>query len=83
MNITSVTFHFDDSNGAGGVYAPSNVNAGDTNFAIADPVGSAPFAFVTDGLSFSGNDLVVSITRAGLGCFLAKWHLMPHRYSGA
>lgn len=72
VNITSVTFHFDDSNGSGGVYAPSNVNVGGTNFAIADPLGSAPLAFVADGLSFSGNDLVVSITRGGPWVFLSE-----------
>lgn len=72
VNITSVTFHFDDSNGSGGVFAPSNVNVGGANFAITDPVGSAPFAFVADGLSFSGNDLVVSITRGGPWVFLSE-----------
>ncbi|MGZ0020026.1 FxDxF family PEP-CTERM protein [Nitrosomonas sp. wSCUT-2] len=72
VNITSVTFHFDDSNGAGGVSAPASVTVGGTNFAIADPIGSAPFAFVADGLSFSGNDLVVSIARNNAWVFLSE-----------
>ena len=72
VNITSVTFHFDDSNGAGGVSAPASVTVGGTSFAIADPIGSAPFAFVADGLSFSGNDLVVSIARNNAWVFLSE-----------
>lgn len=72
VNITSVTFHFDDSNGAGGVSAPASVTVDGTNFPIVDPLGSAPFAFVANGLSFTGNDLVVSITRSNAWVFLSE-----------
>jgi len=72
VNITSVTFYFDDSNGSGGVSSPASVTVDGTTFPIADPLGSAPFAFVADGLSFSGNDLVVSITRSNSWVFLSE-----------
>lgn len=72
VNITSVTFHFDDSNGSGGVSSPASVTVDGTTFPITDPLGSSPFAFVADGLSFSGNDLVVSITRSNSWVFLSE-----------
>lgn len=72
VNVTSVTFYFDDSNGAGGVSAPSSVDVNGTNFPIADPVGSAPFSFVASGLSFTGNDLAVTIHRNNAWVFLSE-----------
>ena len=50
VNVSSVTFHFDDSNGSGGVSAPASVDVNGINFLISDPAGSALFAFVANGL---------------------------------
>ncbi|MBS0299763.1 MAG: FxDxF family PEP-CTERM protein [Proteobacteria bacterium] len=72
VNVTSVTFYFDDANGAGGVSAPASVDVNGTNFPIADPVGSAPFSFVASGLSFTGNDLAVTLHRNNAWVFLSE-----------
>ena len=42
------------------------------NFLISDPAGSAPFAFVANGLSFTGNDLAVTIHRSNAWVFLSE-----------
>ena len=70
--ISSVTFYFDDANGAGGVSAPAGVVVDGTGFAIADPSGSAPFSFTASGLSFNGNDLVVTLNRGNAWVFLSE-----------
>ena len=72
VNINSVTFHLDDSDGAGGVSAPGSVVVGGNLFSIAEPGGSAPFAFTANGLSFSGNDLVVTLNRKNGWVFLSE-----------
>ena len=72
VNVSSVTFHFDDSNGSGGVSAPASVDVNGINFLISDPAGSAPFAFVANGLSFTGNDLAVTIHRSNAWVFLSE-----------
>ena len=70
--ISSVTFYFDDANGSGGVSAPAGVVVDGTGFAIADPSGSAPFSFTASGLSFNGNDLVVTLNRGNAWVFLSE-----------
>ena len=70
--ITSVTFYFDDAEGAGGVSSPKSVVVDGTTFAVADPAGSAPFSFTASGLSFSGNDLVVTLNRNNQWVFLSE-----------
>jgi len=72
VNISSATFYFDDADGAGGVSAPASVTVDGINFPIADPIGSAPFSFVANGFSFTGNDLVVSIQRNNAWVFLSE-----------
>lgn len=71
-SISSVTFYFDDADGAGGVSPPSSVTVNGVNYAVADPVGSAPFSFTAGGVSFTGNDLVVSIQRSNQWVFLSE-----------
>jgi hypothetical protein len=63
VDFTSVTFHFDDSNGAGGVSPPSSVRVNNNGFqqGVPDPASGAPFAFTmslasvapTDSLQFT------------------------------
>jgi len=72
VNINSVTFYLDDSNGAGGVSAPASVMVDGNLFAITEPVGSAPFAFTANGFSFTGNDLVVTLNRKNQWVFLSE-----------
>lgn len=72
VNVSSVTFHFDDSNGSGGVSAPASVDVNGINFLISDPAGSAPFSFVANGLAFTGNDLAVTIHRSNAWVFLSE-----------
>ena len=71
-SISSVTFYFDDSNGAGGVSAPASVTVNGVAYAVADPAGGAPFSFTAGGVLFSGNDLVVSIQRNNTWVFLSE-----------
>lgn len=71
VNITSVTFHFDDSNGAGGVSAPASILINGLAFTVDDPVGAAPFSF-TAGVAFSGTDLTVQIFRRTEWVFLSE-----------
>lgn len=70
--VSAVTFYFDDSNGAGGVSAPGSVVVDGTTFVVAEPAGSAPFAFTASGLSFNGNDLSVTINRKNPWVFLSE-----------
>lgn len=71
VNITSVTFHFDDSDGSGGVSAPASVLVDGNLFTIDEPAGSAPFAF-TAGITFSGTDLTVQVNRRNSWVFLSE-----------
>ncbi|WP_049785337.1 PEP-CTERM sorting domain-containing protein [Nitrosomonas sp. Is79A3] len=72
VNISSAAFYFDDADGAGGVSAPASVTVDGINFLIADPSGPSPFSFVANGLSFAGNDLVVTIERNNTWVFLSE-----------
>lgn len=62
--ISDVVFHFDDSNGSGGVYAPTGVNVDGTGYAISDPSGSAPFSFTVSGLSINKSSFDVQLLTA-------------------
>ncbi len=66
-----MTFHFDDSDGSGGVSAPLSVVIDGTTFAVDDPAGAAPFAF-TAGVSFSGTDLTVTVNRRNVWLFMSE-----------
>jgi hypothetical protein len=72
VNISSVTFYLDDSNGNGGVSAPGSITVDGINFTVPEPIGSAPFAFTASGLSFSGTDLVVTLHRKAGWVFLSE-----------
>jgi len=72
VSINSVTFFLDDANGAGGVSAPTGIWVNGNLFAVADPLGSAPFSFTADGLSFTGTDLVVTLNRGNSWVFLSE-----------
>ncbi|MDP1787248.1 FxDxF family PEP-CTERM protein [Nitrosomonas sp.] len=72
VNISSATFYFDDADGFGRVSAPASVTVDGINFPIAEPSGPFPFSFVANGLSFTGNDLVVSIQRNNSWVFLSE-----------
>ncbi|MBT9612004.1 MAG: PEP-CTERM sorting domain-containing protein [Burkholderiales bacterium] len=72
VTINAVTFYLDDANGAGGVSAPAGVIVDGNLFTIAEPAGSAPFAFAANGFSFTGNDLVVTLNRKNQWVFLSE-----------
>lgn len=59
--ITDVVFYFDDSDGFGGVYAPTGVNVDGTNYAISEPAGSAPFSFTVSGLNIAKSSFDVQL----------------------
>ena len=72
VTINTVTFYLDDSDGAGGVSAPASVVVAGNTFIIAEPPGSAPFAFTATGFSFTGHDLVVTLNRKNQWVFLSE-----------
>lgn len=72
VTINAVTFYLDDANGAGGVSAPAGVIVDGNLFTIAEPAGSAPFAFAANGFSFTGNDIVVTLNRKNQWVFLSE-----------
>lgn len=47
-SFNSITFHFDDSNGAGGVQPPRSVLVNGLSSAVPNPASGAPFAFTLD-----------------------------------
>jgi len=72
-DFASATFHFDDSNGFGGVEAPASVTAGGSTQAVIGPVGAAALAFVFDLTGFASTDtLEITIGRATSWVFLSE-----------
>lgn len=66
-DFTSVTFHFDDSNGTGGVQPPSEVSVNGVSGAVPNPTLGAPFAYVLDLTSLAPTDsLEATIFRTGM-----------------
>lgn len=60
-DFTRITAHVDDSNGAGGVSLPSKIGvSGVGEFAINDPVGGAPIAFVMDVTGLTTNSVTLT-----------------------
>ncbi|TNF64684.1 MAG: VPLPA-CTERM sorting domain-containing protein [Rhodobacteraceae bacterium] len=59
-DFTSVTFHFDDSNGAGGVTPPASVRVNNNGFTqgVPDPASGAPFAFTMSLASVAPTDVL-------------------------
>jgi hypothetical protein len=72
VSLNSVTFYLDDADGFGGVSAPASIIVDGHVFAVADPLGSAPFSFTADGFSFTGTDLVVTLNRSNSWVFLSE-----------
>jgi hypothetical protein len=71
-NFSSVTFYFDDAEGAGGVSAPASVSVNGNNHGIADPFGSAPFAYTVDLTGLITDHLTVDIFRNNEWVFLSE-----------
>lgn len=67
LDFQSITFYFDDSNGFGGVYAPSSVSVNASNTAIPEPAGVLPFAFTVDLTGTTTDTLNVDIFRRNSG----------------
>lgn len=72
MKFSSVTFYFDDADGAGGVSAPSGVNVNGVLGAIADPAGFAPFSYTLDLAGLTADTLTVDIFRSNSWVFLSE-----------
>jgi hypothetical protein len=69
--INGVTVYLDDSDGAGGVSAPSGLRINGQLFNIAEPAGSAPFAFTVSGLNVAG-DLQLELLRNNQWVFASE-----------
>lgn len=72
VSINSLTLYLDDANGGGGVSAPASVIIKGTLFSIADPAGSAPFAFTASGLAFTGADFALTLNCRNQWVFLSE-----------
>lgn len=70
--IDSIRIDFDDSNGLGGVSAPSGFNINGTFYAVAEPVGSAPSFLSVGGLDFVGDTLIVTAVRKSAWLMLSE-----------
>jgi hypothetical protein len=71
--FASVTFYFDDSNGAGGVAPPASVDVNGLTVAVPDPLSGSPFAFTMDlsGLAAT-NHLSTTILASAPWIFLSE-----------
>src|SRR5258705_8453404 len=69
--INALTVYLDDSNGAGGVSAPSGIRVNGQLFSIAEPAGSAPFTFTVNGLNVIG-DLNLQLIRKNQWVFASE-----------
>jgi hypothetical protein len=72
VTIDSLTLYLDDADGAGGVTAPFSIDVLGSNYAVADPAGSAPFALTIGGLGFSGTELAIRLNRRTEWVFLSE-----------
>lgn len=70
-NFTKVIFHFDDSNGSGGVSAPSTVTVAGNTTVIPEPPGVAPFA-VEIPVALMTDTIITSFTRKNAWVFLSE-----------
>ena len=70
--VNSVTFYLDDSNGAGGVSAPSGIIVNGNLYVVPEPAGSAPFSFTAGSVGFTGTDLQVQLLRKNSWVFLSE-----------
>ncbi|MGV8988636.1 MAG: VPLPA-CTERM sorting domain-containing protein [Cypionkella sp.] len=71
-NFTSVTFHFDDSDGSGGVFQPASVNVNGAGHAVPDHPGPSPFAYTVDLTGLTTDQLTVNIFANGPWIFLSE-----------
>lgn len=70
--FASATFHFDDSNGFGGVSAPAALDVNGVGLSIADPAGSNPFSVTIDLSTLTTDTLVATISRRSAWVFLSE-----------
>jgi hypothetical protein len=72
VTINGISFNFDDANGFGGVSTPLSVIVGGTTYAVADPVGTAPFQFDLTGLGLTVSDLDITLNRRNNWVFVSE-----------
>jgi len=66
VNLGSITFSLDDSNGTGSVSPPASIDIGLeggplTNYIVPDPAGDAPFQFTVSSLGLTGSSFDVRL----------------------
>lgn len=69
---SAITFHFDNSNGSGGVNPPASVSVQGTTYPVTDPTGSEPFAFVARPTGLLTDRIEVTLTRGGEWTMLSE-----------
>ena len=70
--IGSISIAFDDSDGAGGVSAPSSFIVNGVNYAVTEPAGSAPSFFTLSNLGFVGSTFTVTAIRKNQWLMLSE-----------
>ena len=70
--FNSITFHFDDSDGIGGVYQPASANVNGTVYAVPTNAGSNPFGFTIDLAGLTTDVLTTEIARSSGWVFLSE-----------
>lgn len=72
QSFNSMTFHFDDANGYGGVSQPDAVSINGITKTIPSNAGSAPFSFTFDLDGVSTDTLTTTIFRTSAWVFLSE-----------
>jgi hypothetical protein len=72
ITFNSVTFHFDDSDGSGGVSQPGSVTVNGANYIVPVNPGPAPFSFTVDLMGQTTNQIDTQIFRANTWVFLSE-----------
>jgi hypothetical protein len=72
VSLDAITVYADNANGDGGVAAPKGITVDGTFYAFATPEVKGPVALTTSGLSFTGQDLTVTVNRNAYWTFVSE-----------
>jgi len=72
VNVDSITVYADDSNGYGGVSAPSSITINGTNFSVTDPSSANPLALTFNNLNLTTADIDITFNRKSSWVFVSE-----------
>jgi hypothetical protein len=88
VNIVEIKIYLDDSNGFGGVSAPSSIDYGlaggpYTNSVVPEPPGSLPFVHTITGLNLNGQNFDIQLNRSNSWVFASEIQFFGTTNGGA